>query len=112
LKSLVKEPPPSSPLGPLWREMLITRVFYISLKFLGKGTSLQVSYWGPTDRDAHHQVLLHISFRKPSKGPPPTRFPFQSPTESDAPSPKHAFTRLSKAQERHPLPGSPTGPPC
>jgi hypothetical protein len=42
---------------------------------------------------------------------PPSRFPCQSPIERHAPSPKHAFTRLSKARERIPLPGSPTGPP-
>jgi hypothetical protein len=30
------------------------------------------------DRDAHHQGLLHVSFRMPSKGAP-SRFPSQSP---------------------------------
>jgi hypothetical protein len=33
-KVLANEPPPGSPTGPLWRERLVYRAFYISLKNL------------------------------------------------------------------------------
>jgi hypothetical protein len=42
---------------------------------------------------------------------PPSSSPLRAPMERDAPCPRHAFTRLSKARERSPLPVSPTGPP-
>jgi hypothetical protein len=85
--------------------------YYKYLKIHSKGTSLQVPHQGPMEKDAHHQGLLHVSFRKPSKAAPLPGSPLRAPIERDAASPKHTFTRLSKARERSPLPGSPTGHP-
>jgi hypothetical protein len=84
---------------------------YNSLSVPSKGTSFHLPHGGPTERDAHHQGLLHVSFRKPSKGAPLPGSPLRAPTETDTASPTQAFTHLSKARERSPLPGSPTGPP-
>jgi hypothetical protein len=42
--------------------MVITQAFYT---YLLKFPEKEVSHWDPLERDAHHQGLLHISFRKP-----------------------------------------------
>jgi hypothetical protein len=53
--------------------------FYLSLEVPGGRPPSRFPIWAPIQRDAHHQGL-----------------------ESNAPSPKHAFTRLSKAREGAP----------
>jgi len=73
-------PLPGSPLGPLWREMPISRAF------------------------------PYISFKVPHKGAPHPGSPDRAPTESDAPFPEPSFIILSKSLGNEPTPGSRVGP--
>jgi hypothetical protein len=73
------EPPPVSPTGPLWREILVYRAFCISLEDLikiplnkmalrKKRPSLFPEIGAPREAEAHFRALLDISFGVPSKG--------------------------------------------
>jgi hypothetical protein len=103
--------PPGSLSRPWWREMLITRAYctYLS-KFPIKEPPSKFPQ-GPTERDAHHRGLLHISFIKPSKGSPPSRFPSQSPhREGCFISKTHLYLSL-KGPGREPPTWFPNGAP-
>jgi hypothetical protein len=78
-KSPVKDTLSSLLLGPLWREMLISRAFF------------------------------HSSLRVSGKGAPPSRFPPKASVERDTPFPQPSFTCLSDFPVKQPPPllGSP-----
>jgi hypothetical protein len=77
-----KEPPPGSPTGPLWREILVYRAFCISLKDLIKIPLIR----RPQERSAHP--------RSPKQGPYGSRCPFLSLA-------KHIFGFSSKGAHHH-----------
>jgi hypothetical protein len=75
-KIAAKEPPPDSPTGPLWKEILFYRAFCTSLENLikiplnkkairKKRTSMFPKSGTPMEADAHFRALLDISFGGP-----------------------------------------------
>ena len=95
------QPPPGSPVGPLWRELSTSRAFfYVSprfrskstpdrknltllLKSLGKENACHIPHNGyPMEKTTVSRALLNISFKIPSKGVLPPSSPHRAHRET------------------------------
>jgi len=70
----VNEPHPGSPTGPLWREILSTGPFYISLKFLIKISLKEENF--PSLKCPWKGTFLHVSQKR---GPYGNKRPYSEP---------------------------------